>query len=276
MIFQTVKAIGKRLQRSVPWAIDPITRSFFRSRIERMRASGEFLLDPPSVTVTDDYERPASDAEKIPKIFHQMWTHPPLPTKFERFVASVKKYHKAPEWEYRLWDIDQMNTLVREHFSQYEEAYHALPTLIHQCDTFRHMMLAVHGGLYMDLDYLFYRELDSVIEDCKLCLTSEDDRTDSINHLSCFFVAGVPDHAFFHDAIAAVLDRPLDEIRAYDNPLVNTGPQLSTRVWRAGAEQYRAKCLRRILLSIPAEYHFGRLTPPERAIGVHVCSGTWR
>lgn len=275
MLYREFKVFARRLLKIAPWAMDPFARSFFRNRIERMKASGEFILDPPSVNVTDDFERPA-EGERIPKIFHQMWTHPPVPEKFDRFVASVKKHHKAPEWEYRLWDIDQMNALVHDHFEPFEEAYHALPTLMHQCDAFRHMMLAVHGGLYIDLDYLFYKELDSVIEDCRLVLTAEDDRTDSITHLSSFFIAGVPGHQYFYDAVAEVLDRPLDEIRAYSNPLQDTGPQLFTRVWRAGAERYKAKRLRRLLLSIPAEYHFGKLEPPEKAIGVHICTGTWR
>ena len=100
----------------------------------------------------------------IPRIVHQTWKDAKIDYWiFKRSQASVA-LHLA-DWEYRLWTDADLDSLVKEDFPEFHEAWKALDRHIKRVDTARYCILYKHGGLYADLDFIFTRGIDDLIDD---------------------------------------------------------------------------------------------------------------
>lgn len=62
-----------------------------------------------------------------------------------------------PDWEYHLWNGEEMDELVARHFPEYLSMYRSFPYNVQRWDTIRYMILYVYGGLYTDLDTECFR-----------------------------------------------------------------------------------------------------------------------
>jgi hypothetical protein len=121
-----------------------------------------------------------------------------------------------------------------------------------------------------------FKPLDPLIDDCTLLLAAESDRIDDDNFIAQHFMASTPGEPLWERLIAAALDRPLDEIRAYDDPLTTTGPAFVTRVWRDDPGQCRAKVLMRVCMCPPSILGRPGFPVSSESYGLHDCTGTWR
>jgi hypothetical protein len=177
----------------------------------------------------------------IPRIFHQVWVGgKPVPAKFRPWQESFRRHH--PDWEYRLWDDAACLALIRERFPAAAERWQAITQLAQRADVARYMILAVHGGLYADIDCECRRPLDFLRPEDEL-VVAEELRTDSrkvrelyrtrrgLLYCQWAFLAR-PGHPFLHALVREVMDR-LDR-RMADDLLVNvvdqTGPGAFTDV----------------------------------------------
>lgn len=98
---------------------------------------------------------------KIPKIIHQVWegrTEPKMPVRLQILAESWKE--KNPDWEYHLWNGDDMDKLVLTFFPEYMPLYRSFPRNVQRWDTIRYMILYVYGGVYTDLDTECFRSID--------------------------------------------------------------------------------------------------------------------
>ena len=53
----------------------------------------------------------------IPKIIHQVWegrTEPCMPTRLQILARTWREQN--PDWEYHLWNGEEMDELVKKHF----------------------------------------------------------------------------------------------------------------------------------------------------------------
>ncbi len=86
----------------------------------------------------------------IPPLIHQTWRDSDIPDRFSAYVASWPRHH--PGWTVRLWTDGDLDALAADHFPHLLEMFRAYPLPIMRADLGRYMVLAVHGGVYADLD----------------------------------------------------------------------------------------------------------------------------
>lgn len=61
------------------------------------------------------------------------------------------------DFEYRLWNDQDIDDLIQQHYPQYWDLYRGFPVHIMQIDFARFCMLHRFGGIYMDLDIYCYQ-----------------------------------------------------------------------------------------------------------------------
>lgn len=101
----------------------------------------------------------------IPKIIHQVWegrTEPCMPTRLQLLAKTWREQNR--EWEYHLWNGEEMDKLVSTHFPQYLSMYKHFPYNVQRWDTIRYMILYLYGGVYTDLDTECFRPIDPLLE----------------------------------------------------------------------------------------------------------------
>ena len=66
---------------------------------------------------------PFSCKTEFPKIIHQIWWNEDqeIPTKWKISIESCRK--KNPEYEYKLWNMKDVEQLIREEYSWFESTF---------------------------------------------------------------------------------------------------------------------------------------------------------
>ena len=106
-------------------------------------------------------------------IIHQIWFQKPgsnlQPGEFAN--EDYKKYQQTyidfcdrKGWEYRLWDEESVDKLVKRHFRDYYERYNSIDSIVKKVDCARLMILYTFGGVYVDMDSYLKRDLDKFLE----------------------------------------------------------------------------------------------------------------
>jgi mannosyltransferase OCH1-like enzyme len=96
---------------------------------------------------------------QIPKVIHQIWLGSPIPSKYDAWRASWKKFH--PEYEYKLWteyeisDLDLVN----------KDAYVQSKNFAVKSDIARCEILYRLGGIYVDTDFECLGRFDQKLMD---------------------------------------------------------------------------------------------------------------
>lgn len=125
----------------------------------------------------------------IPKIIHQ--TAPADTNKWnpiwDKCYESWKEEFDEDEYDYVMWNDDDIDKLIEEKYPEYYEDYKAFPSHILQIDFVRNCILDQYGGIYADMDMYcyenFYDELksdtvllealaeDEIIQNALMCST---------------------------------------------------------------------------------------------------------
>jgi len=80
---------------------------------------------------------------KDPKTFTEMYSY---------CYGSWQEVH--PDWEYQLYDDNDIQLYCKTHFPQYYEKFMSLSQGILRADLIRYMFMYVEGGLYVDMDFM--------------------------------------------------------------------------------------------------------------------------
>jgi mannosyltransferase OCH1-like enzyme len=100
------------------------------------------------------------------KIIHQIWydlgNGPNVPDKYTSNIDSIKKNH--PDWRYQLWTKNEGDIFMMRHFPQYFSIYENVKYPIMKIDILRCCLLYFYGGMYIDMDYKFYRNIDDYLK----------------------------------------------------------------------------------------------------------------
>jgi hypothetical protein len=101
----------------------------------------------------------------IPKIIHQ--TGPTDQSKWHPlwFKCQASWKQNFHEFEYRFWNDDEIDELVKNCFPQYWPMYNEFPIHILKIDFVRLCLMYEYGGIYADLDYYCYSNFYEDLKD---------------------------------------------------------------------------------------------------------------
>jgi mannosyltransferase OCH1-like enzyme len=102
---------------------------------------------------------------RIPKIFHRVWLGgKPMPREFVLWGQSWVEHH--PGWVMKVWTEENMPKLANAY--QYERAV----CLAQRADIVRYELMLRHGGVYLDTDLECIQNIQPLLEDADLVVTS--------------------------------------------------------------------------------------------------------
>jgi mannosyltransferase OCH1-like enzyme len=112
----------------------------------------------------------------IPKIIWQTHSveYPQLPD----FILECSNTWKEnnPNYEYRYLNDSDMDNFILEHFGkEWLDLLNSCPIKIMKVDTFKYMLLYIHGGVYADIDYICSAPIDSWSEKEENLIIFQDD-----------------------------------------------------------------------------------------------------
>jgi len=98
------------------------------------------------------------------KIIHQTTSNGLIPINLIEYVSSLTFYH--PTWKYMLWDDDMSLRFIQSEYNFIFKNY-IKSKGIQKADILRYCVLHKFGGLYVDTDVFFYKNIETIIHDEK-------------------------------------------------------------------------------------------------------------
>jgi mannosyltransferase OCH1-like enzyme len=99
------------------------------------------------------------------KVIHQIWydlgNGEKVPDKYLPNIQSIK--NNESDWRYQLWTKSEGDIFMMRHFPQYFSIYENVKYPIMKIDILRCCLLYYYGGMYVDMDYKFFRDIDEYI-----------------------------------------------------------------------------------------------------------------
>lgn len=154
-------------------------------------------------------------AETVPKVMHRVFicemeqqkcdlmmgapasraTRMENPVGEELYASAHTEQCKKlnPGWTVRDWDKEQVDKFIIEYYSpSFKELYDSLPLTIMRADVARYLIIAVYGGIYLDLDWECRRPFKDILMDgAQLILPQRQGR------LANGLLGSVPNHPFW-------------------------------------------------------------------------------
>jgi len=167
----------------------------------------------------------------IPKIIHQ--TAPADKTRWhsiwERCQNSWKHYF--PEWEYRFWSDEDLDTFIKTKYVWFYPIYVSYPKQIFRVDAARYFILNEYGGLYADMDFECIQNFEHIFTENKVYIAESEYKDTKYESdfeyeiLQNALIASPPKHKFWIYCF--------EELLAYPeaNVLKSTGPQVMIRTY---------------------------------------------
>lgn len=92
----------------------------------------------------------------------QTWKDNNVPDKWKDSPESIRKH--MPDWQYILMTDEDNRNFIEEHFPDFLPRYDSFRYNIQRVDAIRACWLYINGGVYIDLDIVVNRPLDSLFE----------------------------------------------------------------------------------------------------------------
>jgi len=172
----------------------------------------------------------------IPKIIHQ--TGPADKTKWhEKWEewSNTWKMH-FPDFEYKLWNDEMMDTFMKQNFSQfYYTKYIRYPKNIQRIDAWRYFVLLKEGGIYADLDFECFQNFFDELDQNKVNIAeSPFKHWENWERVQNALIASPKHHPFWKFVIKDLLFTPIT-----DEVLKTTGPFMLDRcINKASSDLY--------------------------------------
>ena len=116
----------------------------------------------PDTPVVDDPVLPLSEGPPVSvthtgvKIVHQIYglfsEHVPMSAVFSNSHQAWQKIAEGMSAEYHLWNADELESLVKNHYPGFWDMYVRARFPVMRCDIGRYLILHHCGGMYADLD----------------------------------------------------------------------------------------------------------------------------
>lgn len=167
----------------------------------------------------------------VPKIIMQTWKTKEVPEKWKPSVVSIKKHMRS--WKYVLMTDQDNLRFVKKHFPHYLKMFKNFKYPIQRADAIRYMWLYIHGGVYMDLDYIINKPLDCLFENKSGCFFTTSSNFNS--SLTNSFMASSPKQKVWLDILEAIIKRQKGSLEwwakgKHFEVMMTTGPGLVDKV----------------------------------------------
>ena len=204
----------------------------------------------------------------IPKIVHQ--TSASISWEERRLLKRAQAL--MPDFEFRMWSDEDNLQLIRRVLPHREQAFSAFRKGVIRADIARCLFLYEQGGTYVDTDYKFYKALGPEILNNRIVLGIEDPNNAWIKTVKYgnAFMASVKGEPLWIEFIEAAFD--LAEA-GEENPLLIAGPHALSLFLAERPSKLRE------ITTLPPSIIYPGMTeerPDHRAIGDHLCWGSWR
>lgn len=158
----------------------------------------------------------------IPKIIHLTYKSiDEIPEKWKDVLPAWKKTH--PDWDIKFWTDGDNDALVSEKFSWFKKTFDNFPYKIQKIDAARLMYLYEYGGVYMDMDYIPLKNINSLFEG-----TNNNIYLTFSSNVNCFtnsFLGSKPGQEFWLDYLRSMIDQKLPWYYTKHFKIMNsTGP----------------------------------------------------
>lgn len=153
----------------------------------------------------------------IPKIIHQLapsniFSWHPL------WIACQESWKKHfLGFEYKLWNDEDIDILIEQHYSQYYQVYQEFPIHIMKIDFVRFAILHKFGGIYADMDVFCYQNFYNEINETDCYVVENPYGNDPIENS---LMASVSDHNFWIQCMDLSVKR-FEEIKKKNYDLIN-------------------------------------------------------
>ena len=107
----------------------------------------------------------------VPKIIHQIWIDKRIdldcnnyqgPVKYLEKISTIKRYH--PDWRHIHWNNQSVEHLLSfKRMKKWAPYYHSCKHPVQKADVARLLILMYCGGVYVDLDFTFYGNIEPLI-----------------------------------------------------------------------------------------------------------------
>lgn len=88
----------------------------------------------------------------IPKVFHQIWIGGKMPDSHKFLRDRMLSLH--PHWDYKLWTEENFPVFYNQ------DIYDKFEQYCFKSDVARYEIILRHGGVYIDTDFLFLKNID--------------------------------------------------------------------------------------------------------------------
>lgn len=182
---------------------------------------------------------------KIPQIIHQIYEDlaGPPPSLVE-ISQSWKELN--PDWEYRFWNKNDIETFLKTYYPEFIPAYNAFPHNVQRWDAIRYLILYKFGGLYVDMDYECTENITPILCNTECAMGLEPEAHAFRIHVPYIvgnaFMATVPEHPYFKELIDTVFCTEKNSNMYSDlcELILNTtGPCMTTQVYKNSNYQKR-------------------------------------
>nr|WP_294170309.1 glycosyltransferase [uncultured Sphingomonas sp.] len=187
-----------------------------------------------------------------------------------------------PEWDYRLWCDEDNAAIVRKVLPEFTDDYANLPAGVARTDVARCLYMYVHGGVYFDTDYRFFKPLSHDFLDNRCVVGREsqmfvDDGTAGVGEgqkIGNAFLASEPGVEMWRGFVVDVFERS----RAGERDILYlAGPHALSIYLESRKEAQGDATILPDHVLFP-NLRLGNLTATkhEDTVGVHLCWGSWR
>lgn len=210
----------------------------------------------------------------IPKIIHQTYKDKNLPNLFKENQSIIKKLH--PDFEYKFYTDNDMYEFIKLEFPKYYNKFMNLPRKIMQIDMFRYFLMYKYGGIYVDLDYRFFKKFNLLNH--KIIIPSS--RNDPLVLGNSIF-ASEPNHNFWKKLMDTLFcfNRNI-KFKSKKDVILSTGPQFVTKMWKNYTNKEdiyipSKKLFHPKLIKNNIKLYIFFLIKQNISYGIHLCSGLW-
>ena len=100
---------------------------------------------------------------KIPKLIHQIWFQGEnnIPPHLKIYQNKCRSMYS--NWDYKFWDKENIELLIKKEYNYLWETYTYYPKLIQKIDLAKYIILHKYGGFYLDMDVECLQNIDNFI-----------------------------------------------------------------------------------------------------------------
>jgi inositol phosphorylceramide mannosyltransferase catalytic subunit len=148
-----------------------------------------------------------------------------VPKKYNRFIESFNKHNS--EFTIMFWNMDKVKKLFDDNpvIAKYKNTWYNLPHHIQKCDMARFIIMYIYGGIYIDLDFMCFKNLSPLLNRDLLLVFEPPEHSeiwkDPIHaRLYNGFIGSIPKHQFWLEW----LDFIVESIKKTSDVMHTTGP----------------------------------------------------